>query len=50
MTTGLKKIVGNKGNIDDILAYFEERFLPAEDIQAKMLAEEVLSNPPLTGY
>lgn len=50
MTGGLKKIIDNKGNIDDILAYFEERFLPVEDIQARILAEEVLSNPPLTGY
>ena len=45
-TSGLRKILGNEGNLDDILAYFEERMLPAEEIQAKKLAEEILNNPP----
>jgi len=50
MTSGLKKLLDNQGNLDDIIAYFEERFLPTDDIQARMLAEEVLSNPPEIGY
>ncbi len=50
MTAGLRKLIDNQGNADDIIAYFEERFLPADDIQARMLAEEILSNPPETGY
>ena len=40
----------NEGNLDDILAYFEERMIPAEEIQARKLAEEVLNNPPEIGY
>jgi len=50
MTTGLQKIVENHGNTDDILAFFQERLLPADDIIAEQLAKEVLANPPLTGY
>ncbi len=50
MTTGLRKLIDNQGNIDDIIAYFEERFLPADDIQARTMAEEILSDPPETGY
>jgi hypothetical protein len=40
----------NDGNLDDILAYFEERMIPAEEIQARKLAEEVINNPPKIGY
>ncbi|GAB4460455.1 MAG: hypothetical protein OHK0029_24480 [Armatimonadaceae bacterium] len=49
-TTGLRQIVDNNGNLDDILAFFEERMLPLDDIQAQALAEEVLTNPPELGY
>ena len=49
-TSGLRRIIENEGNIDDILAFFYERMLPLDDIQARPLAEEVLGNPPETGY
>jgi hypothetical protein len=49
-TTGLCKILENDGNIDDVLAFFEERMLPVEEIAANELAEEVLNNPPHIGY
>jgi len=49
-TSGLLKILENNGNIDDVRAFFEERMLPVDDIQAQTLAEEVLSNPPALGY
>ena len=49
-TSGLRKILDNDGNLDDILAFFEERMIPAEEIQARSLAEEVLYNPPEIGY
>lgn len=49
-TTGLVNILENKGNIDDIVAFFAERMLPLDDIQAQTLAEEVYSNPPVIGY
>ena len=49
-TTGLRSIVENNGNVDDILAFFSERMLPLDEIQAQTLAEEVLTNPPEIGY
>ncbi len=49
-TSGLRRIIQNQGNIDDVLAFFEERRLPVEEIAARQLAEEVLANPPSIGY
>ena len=49
-TTGLRKIVENKGNVDDILAFFQERLLPVDEIQAEVLANQVLNAPPEIGY
>jgi len=49
-TTGIQKIVENDGNIDDILAFFGERMLPLDEIQAESLAKEVIENLPKTGY
>jgi hypothetical protein len=40
----------NKGNIDDLVAFMTDRFLPVDDIQAQELAEEVLKNRPKVGY
>ena len=33
-----------------IFLLFEERLIPADEIQARNLAKEVLSNPPEIGY
>ena len=49
-TSGLRKIIDNNGNLDDVFAFFEERLIPADEIQARKLAEEVLNNPPEIGY
>lgn len=49
-TSGLRRIIENLGNHDDILAFFAERMLPLDDIQAQSLAEEVLQTPPEIGY
>ncbi|MBI1920798.1 MAG: restriction endonuclease [Geobacter sp.] len=49
-TSGLRKILENNGNIDDVRAFFEERMLPVDEIQAQSLAEEVLANAPAVGY
>lgn len=49
-TSGLVKIIENDGNIDDVLAFFSERMLPLDDIQAQALAEEVMETPPQIGY
>ena len=49
-TTGLLNIIDNGGNIDDVLAFFSERMLPLDDIQALELAEKVVNQPPEVGY
>lgn len=49
-TNGLRKIVENDGNEDDVLAFFQDRLLPVDDIQALELAREVLTSPPGVGY
>jgi len=50
MTSGLRKILENMANRDDIIAFFQERLLPVDDIEAEKLADEILRNPPELGY
>jgi hypothetical protein len=50
MTTGVQKILENDGNIDDLIAFFEDKNLPGDDITWKALAEEALKDPPQQGY
>jgi hypothetical protein len=49
-TTGILKILENKGNADDLVAFMTERFLPVEEIQAQELAKEILRVRPKVGY
>jgi hypothetical protein len=49
-TTGILKILDNKGNVDDLIAFMTERFLPVDDIQAQKLAEEIIRTRPQVGY
>jgi len=49
-TSGIQRILENDGNVDDLVAFMEDRRLPVDDIQAYKLAEEILQNPPEIGY
>ena len=49
-TTGILKILDNKGNVDDLVAFMTERFLPVDDIQAQKLADEIIKTRPPVGY
>jgi len=49
-TSGIIKIIDNKGNKDDLLAFFQERMLPVDEIEANRIAEELLQNKPIVGY
>lgn len=49
-TTGLRRILENDGNRDDLIAFLEERRLPVDEIEASILADEILANPPEIGY
>jgi hypothetical protein len=50
MTRGILEILAREGIIDDLVAFFQDRVLPVDEIGAHHLAEEVLQNPPLLGY
>lgn len=50
MTRGLRRILDNEGNKDDLLAWMYERNLPVDDIEADQIADELLRQKPLQGY
>lgn len=49
-TTGIRNILDNNGNKDDLLAFMQDRLLPVEEIEASKLADEILMTPPEIGY
>lgn len=49
-TTGLRGILERDGNLDDVVAFLEERNLPLDEIGRQSLAEQVLREPPPLGY
>lgn len=49
-TSGLLGLLKNKANRDDFLAFFQERLLPVDEIEAGNLADEILRSPPPPGY
>lgn len=42
MTRGLKLILENQGNEDDLVAFLMDKMLPVEDIEAHAIAQELL--------
>lgn len=50
MTRGLRDIMENDGNVDDIMAFMRDKNLPVDEIEAQRLAEEVLTQKPEQGY
>ena len=50
MTRGIAEILSKDGNADDLVAFFQDRMLPADDIESRKIAEEVLRQPPNQGY
>ena len=50
LTRGILEILSRDGNKDDLVAFFEDRQLPTDEVGREQLAEEVLANPPLQGY
>src|SRR5437016_722656 len=49
-TSGLRRLLENHANREDILSFFQERMLPVDEIEANALADEVLKRPPELGY
>ncbi|MFV0281081.1 MAG: restriction endonuclease [Rhodoblastus sp.] len=50
MTRGLRQIVENNGNEDDIVAFLQDKNLPVDEIEVRKIAEAVLKEPPPQGY
>lgn len=50
MTTGLRQILANDGNEEDLVGYMQDKNLPIDSIEAHNLARELLSKTPEIGY
>ncbi|MCD8293372.1 MAG: restriction endonuclease [Prevotellaceae bacterium] len=49
-TTGIRNIIANHGNVDDIFAFLIDHNLPADEVSLMNMAEDILKNPPAVGY
>lgn len=49
-TTGLRNIINNNGNTDDIYAFLNDHKIPADEVTLEKMAEEILNSPPEIGY
>ncbi|BCM93964.1 hypothetical protein IAD21_05859 [Abditibacteriota bacterium] len=50
-TTGLRSIIENNGNEEDLVGFMFDRNLPLDEIEAHAIAKELLMAPPLPiGY
>lgn len=49
-TTGLRAIISNQGNQDDIFAFLTEHHIPSDEVTLYQMAAEILNNPPQVGY
>lgn len=49
-TTGLRNIINNKGNVNDIYAFLSDHKIPADDVTLYNMAEDILKRPPEIGY
>lgn len=50
ITKGLLQILENEGNREDIVAFLEDRNLPADPIELYKIADEILEHPPEQGF
>lgn len=50
MSKGLRDILDNEGNRDDLMAFMSEKNLPVEEIELGNLADEILRNRPEQGF
>lgn len=50
LTSGLRKIIENEGNLDDLVSFMFEKNLPVDEIEAYKIGEDLLISPPEQGY
>ncbi|MDD3687291.1 MAG: restriction endonuclease, partial [Bacteroidales bacterium] len=49
-TFRLREMLNDNANLEDVVAYLNDKNIPADDITLQNLAELILSNPPEQGY
>lgn len=49
-TYGLLEILRRQGNLEDVIAFLEERNLPLDETGRMILAERIMREPPEQGY
>jgi hypothetical protein len=49
-TRGIRSILENEGNKDDLMAFMLDRNLPVDDIELSNIADEILRHPPIQGF
>lgn len=50
MSRGIRNILENEGNKDDLIAFMLDRNLPVDEIMVANIADEILRNPPIQGF
>jgi len=50
MTRGIREILERDGNKDDLIAFFMDKNLPVEEIEASNIADAILEEKPAQGY
>jgi hypothetical protein len=50
MTRGIRNILNNQGNKDDLMAFMLDKNLPVDEMAAANIADEILANPPVQGF
>ena len=50
MTKGLRDILYNNGNEEDLVGFRQDKMLPADEIEVRRIAQELMSAPPEQGF
>jgi hypothetical protein len=50
MTRGIRHILANEGNKDDLTAFMIDRNLPVDEIELSNIADEIITNHPIQGF
>ena len=49
-TTGIRSIIENNGNEDDVFAFLCDHKIPSDEVTLMNMAKDLLKNPPEIGY
>jgi hypothetical protein len=50
MTRGIRNILNNQGNKDDLIAFILDKNLPVDEMEAANIADEILVHSPGQGF